>query len=547
MRYLLIAISFLLVSFGQPAWIREFSPLVATLGFALFWKGMLSFEGSRRQFSLAWVWFTFVQLIQLSWMSTTDYMGPFILLVYGLLSLSMGLQFGLLSVLIGRGPLDLRRALGIAGMWVILEWVRLFPCTGFTWNPVGLAWTGTNFSFQAAALLGIYGLSFWVIFVNLAALRASMLRTKAAFFTWATLALLPFVFGVVYQSAVLKGSGKKMSVLLVQTALLPHERDYYPERPKDWVPPLVQWKRILNLIEHPNNGRGKSFNLLVLPEAAMPFTAFQPVYPLSDFLRIWSDVYGREALNVLPPVEPLSDKELAIQDDDELYVSNAYWIQALADHYDCEVVAGLNDWDANKTQLYNAAFHFLPNEQAISRYEKRVLVPVGEYVPLKSFSFLSRFIADQFGISSSFQPGTEAKVFAGRANIGISICYEETYSETIRDLSKKGADLFVNLSNDGWFPRSKLSQQHFDHGIVRAVENGIPSVRSCSTGITGGVDCFGRVIATLPTAEAGALFLEVPLQTSLTPYSIFGNSGILFLSLCAMLSLFFRKNASCPK
>ena len=112
----------------------------------------------------------------------------------------------------------------------------------------------------------------------------------------------------------------------------------------------------------------------------------------------------------------------------------------------------------------------------------------------------------------------------------------------------KGAEMFVNISNDVWFPCSRLARQHFDHGIVRAVENGVPSIRACNTGITGGVDCFGRVLAVQQEQERGALEIKVPLNTFPTLYRLWGDGAILIPSALFALLLFRKKEeATCPK
>src|SRR6185503_199807 len=96
---------------------------------------------------------------------------------------------------------------------------------------------------------------------------------------------------------------------------------------------------------------------------------------------------------------------------------------------------------------YNAAFHFTPGKTHSERYEKRILVPIGEYLPLSDLPFLSRFFKERFGIFDSFEPGKEAKTFSSFIPIGIALCAEETYGEVIRSTRSKGAELLVSLSN----------------------------------------------------------------------------------------------------
>lgn len=522
MNVFLFVASWLIVAFGQSSWVPILGPLAALFGYALFWKAALL---SKRPFLFSFVWFAGVQTVQISWMSETTFMGPLIWVVYLGLSAAIGLQFTCLTWLIGKAkPLTLSACLALAGVWVLLEWIRVFPCTGFLWNPAGLALSASTLSLQAASLFGVYGLSFWVIFVNLTALRAAYLRTKQAFVIWVAAALFPFAFGVIHQAAP-KGFQETLSALLVQPYLLPDERDYFPESPQKWVPPLVQWDRILGLIEQ---GGGQKSDLIVLPESAAPFPAYMAAFPLHLVQQVWTERFGESApLRDFPKLGGKGSKFVRGQ----WLVSNAFWMQAIANHYDAEIIAGMEDGEGGKR--FNAALHFKPNQESPSRYEKRVLVPIAEYIPLWQWKALSNWISDQFGISGSFEPGVKPKLFRGRVPIGISICMEETNGGIIRESCRQGAKLLVNLTNDGWFPHTRLVHQHFDHGVIRAVENGVPALRACCTGVTGGVDCFGRVLAQSSTEEPDALFVRVPLANTPTLYSIWGDRGILILScLC---------------
>ena len=486
-------ISLLLVAFGQNAWIPFFAPVASISGFALFWLYALR-NSPRVRFWSALIWFACVQGVQLSWMATTEYMGLLILLVYVGLLFFLGLQFALLTYLI-RPPFTLSRCAAFSGIWVLFEWIRIFPFSGFTWNPVGLSMASVNLSLQAASLFGIFGLSFWVMFVNLSALRALKNPTRPALYLFMACAAAPFLFGV-YHRTTARSSLNELSTLLIQTSLLPEERDYVHGRPENRViPPFEQWERIIDLIGD------QQPDLIVLPEGALPFKARQEVYPLSGYLQFFQDPKKRSP-----------------------YVNNLTFLQALADKTGSEIIAGLDD---NKP-LVNAAFHLIPNEHTATRTEKRILVPISEYIPLKPL--LAKFVLNRYGIDSSFHPGKEPTLFPGPVPIGVSICYEETFSQLTRTLCQKGAKLLVTISNDVWFPNSRLAQQHFDHGIIRAVENGVPLIRSCNTGVTGAVDCFGRILGTAPQDQPYALAVTVPLKTAFTFYSWWGDSAILILS-----------------
>jgi apolipoprotein N-acyltransferase len=107
-----------------------------------------------------------------------------------------------------------------------------------------------------------------------------------------------------------------------------------------------------------------------------------------------------------------------------------------------------------------------------------------------------------------------------------------------------GAELFVSVSNDAWFPHSRLARQHFDHGRIRAVENGAPMLRSCNSGITCGIDAFGRTVQVVPPlkSQAEAAVFLMPMLSFPTLYTWWGDGAILAISFFAILTtIFFQK------
>ena len=528
----LVLSSFAIVAFGQPAWVGGLGVLASAFGIALFWRAAFTFEKRLHRFLLGAIWFGSVQAVQLSWMSSDAYMGPMILVVYLFLCLAVGAQFGLLSVILEK-RIGWREVLSVASAWVLMEWSRLFFLSGFTWNPVGLSLAG-NYSIQFASLFGIYGLSFWVIFVNALALRCLLEKTKRSIAIWVCLAAIPYGFGFAQKKWVETAlSEKTISVALVQTALLPEEKDYMPHLADAFLPPLDQWTRVLELL------KGKRAELIILPEAAFPFGAKRTFYPLEAVEQFWRDHFGRDSLSDFPPL----DAPFAKLASEKWKVNNSFLAQALSNHFQAELIVGLDDFDPLDGKKYNAAFLFRPGKDP-QRCEKRVLVPVGEYVPLRELKFFADFVALQFGIEDSFDVGKGAKVFEAKTPVAVSICCEETYSGLIRELRLKGANLLVNISNDAWFPNSKLPRHHVSHGKVRAAENGVCVFRACNTGTTCAIDCFGSEVAALPTSDEylGVLYLSFKTRNFKTLYTELGDGLVLSLSAGLLFfGLLYRK------
>jgi apolipoprotein N-acyltransferase len=536
--FLKVLVSFVITAFGIPSLSGILSAAAASFGYALFWSGIVSQKNHR--FALAVVWFTGVQAVQLNWMVSMEYMGPAILGVYLLVIVALGLQFGFLTWFI-RPPVTWIQILGLSGFWVLMEWARLFFLTGFPWNPIGLALAANSYSIQAASLFGIYGLCFWVIFVNLLALNLVLRDKKSTepdFYKWLSssplafcglkkcriwlvFALLPYCYGVAHQ-LILRWTlpqGKEMSVALVQTALRPEQRNRFRTNPSAHIHPLVQWDLILTHLEKLKKDR---FDLIALSEGAIPNGPWKFLYPYGAVKAIWERHFGEGSEVDFPSIiAPFGEGKK---------VSNSFWIQALANRFHAEVIAGLDDREGDL--FYNAAFHFSPQKNHIDRYQKQILIPIGEYIPFTEWKWLAEFVSKEFGIGDSFSPGTKVTIFQGQVPMGVFICLEETYSHLVREIRRNGAKLLVNLTNDVWFPETRLPWHHFDHGRLRAVENGVCLLRATNTGVTAAIDCFGDPVAIFPPSEkeAGVLDIKFAMRSYATLYTFLGDVPVLLLS-----------------
>lgn len=559
LKYFLIFISLIIVAFGQPARSPLLGLLAALIGYALIFRVFLEVEDWKNRFILATSWFTGVQLVQLSWMVSHPFL--YILAPYFLFAFLQGLQFGLLSILVTKeNVFKFLKILGIASFWVLMEWSRLFFMSGYSWNPAGLALTGNIYSLQMASFFGIYGLSFFVILVNLLVLNfwMSFQNNFKTLFKGTVLSLLiltPFIYGYVHLTLHEKKSLENNQIfkaLLVQPSFQVDAIDSIYDRKELIAFVIEEWRDILKILE---KKKGQVVDLIVLPEYVVPFGTYTAVYPLQVVKDVFKEMFGIESLDLLAPLDyhlaaefKKSDKNN--QNEKLVFVNNAFWLQSIANIFNAPVIAGLEDVDdlaVGVRNHFSAALYFEPaltDCKVPERYEKRVLVPLGEYIP---FSFCEQ-LAISYGVNGSFTKGEKAKVIDHpKLPFGVSICYEETFGHVMRENRQSGAELLVNLTNDGWFPNSKLTKQHFDHARLRSVECGIPVVRACNTGITSGFDSLGRIVATLGDIDqdheriSDALIVEMPTYHYQTIYSKFGDHLILLFSFLALLGLVFRK------
>jgi apolipoprotein N-acyltransferase len=184
------------------------------------------------------------------------------------------------------------------------------------------------------------------------------------------------------------------------------------------------------------------------------------------------------------------------------------------------------------TQIFNSATLVASNGEWGSRYDKIHLVPFGEYVPFKSwFSFaggLTKEVGD-FSRGVSRQP-----LPAGDQKLGVFICYESIFPDDVRRFVVNGAQVFVNISNDGWYGDSGAYAQHLQQARMRAVENARWLLRDTNTGVTAAIDPYGRVIASAPRKLRTVLEAPYALSTGTTFYT---RHGDWLAYACAIISV----------
>lgn len=530
----LLIFSFLAVAFGQPVWTSWLGLLVAMGGYACFWRVLLTVSNPKERFCIAMGWYAGIQVFQLSWFFSHPYL--YIYVVTLICAWLMGFQWGILSIWIKPQTfLHFPRLLALAGLWTLFDWSRLFLLSGFPFNPVGLSLTSGLYPMQFAALTGVYGLTFWVILTNLLLLRAWI--SPKSYAKWTSVcvaALVPYLFGWAhfsYHESLFDQDPKFLNVVLVQSSLPIEENIAFQSQEEARQFILDEWHQILATLQKQVE---RDVGLIVLPENLVPYGTFLPVFPIEEVRKMFEELFGK-VLEIFP-VKSFFEELFWDGESPRRFVSNGYIAQTLSNYFNAHVVIGLEDShyiNKKKTEAYSSAFHFIPGAHRLpERYDKRILVPMGEYIP---FSWCQN-LAKQYGIVGSYVCGEKAKVFKGSVPMGVSICYEEMFGDLMRENRLLGAELLVNLTNDGWYPNSLLPKQHFDHARLRTVENGIPLIRACNTGVTGAIDSLGRVVGVLGNDHvkdqglADSIFLEIPLYHYKTFYSQYGDLPVIAFS-----------------
>ncbi len=195
--------------------------------------------------------------------------------------------------------------------------------------------------------------------------------------------------------------------------------------------------------------------------------------------------------------------------------------------------------NAAKAKYFNS---LLLLNDSDARYDKRHLVPFGEYMP---FDSILRPITDLLNVPMSDFSAGHAKhstLDAGEIVIGSSICYEDAYSGLLRDALPR-ANVLVNVSNDAWFGDTIAPHQHLQISQMRALELGRYMLRATNTGISAIIDQRGHVLAESLQFEPQALVGKFKLLEGSTPFARFGSLPILSISVLLILGLRLRKTS----
>ena len=187
-------------------------------------------------------------------------------------------------------------------------------------------------------------------------------------------------------------------------------------------------------------------------------------------------------------------------------------------------------------RYYNSALVISSDGSHLGRYDKIHLVPFGEYIP---FQELLTFAHKLTGRVGAFSRGTQRKTFLLNATdgsqhrYGVFICYEAVFADEVRHLAANGAEVLVNLSDDGWYGDTSAPWQHLNMARMRAVENRRWLLRDTNNGTTAAIDPYGRVRQSIARHQVGELTAQFGFNDEVTFYSAHGD---VFAWICLLLS-----------
>jgi apolipoprotein N-acyltransferase len=446
--------------------------LPGLLGFAL-WLFLLNGARHRREaFLLGW-WFGLgffvigLYWIAIAFFTDAEKFGalaiPAVLLLCAVMAVFPAITGVVYFLLRPRRPLA--QALMLALAWILGEWLRAQFLWGFPWNLIGYAWIVSLPVSQFAAYAGVYGLS--LVAVLAGALWLSLLvesgpaRWLGPGLSSACLALLLLIGG-------LRLAGDDVSdvdgvrLRLVQANIAQHHK---------WDPELRadSFRRHLGLsTREPVIGDGTP-SLVIWPETAS-------AYVLDE------DPVARELIAEVTP-------------------RNGH------------LLTGFNRFDlkAEPRRAWNSLGVLNDQGELEAIYDKHRLVPFGEFLPWRAL--LSRIGLKKITDGSiDFQPGGGAVSLevGGLPAFSPLICYEAIFTSEVASRDQRPAWL-LNITNDAWFGKSSGPYQHLAMARMRAIEEGLPLVRSANTGISAVIGPFGRVRGQLDLGATGVLDEKLPM------------------------------------
>jgi apolipoprotein N-acyltransferase len=377
-------------------------------------------------------------------------------------------------------------------VWVAAEFAFLhLPAIGFPWNLLGYTAAGNLGLVQVTAITGIFGLSFLVAAYNgltaWAALQISE-RSKAGLRLWAGVSFALVLIAVAGPRFVPMATAGQVAHL-VQTNF-PVSNGY----PADWM--QVHAKEMDELEAISIGAAQKQPGIVVWPEVPAPFSL-----------------------------------------QDEQFGSRAARIARGAGNGFLVGVIDFKPHVNGQRPASNSAALLGPDGKVYFVYDKIHLVPFSEYVPWRNWFFFARDLTSLVG---DFQHGSEYKVgHLPGGPFSVYICYEAIFPSEVRRFTLAGAQLFVNISDDGWFGGSGAPAQHLAMARVRAVENRRWMLRDTNDGITVSVDPYGRIAARLPANIRGELDAPYAFRADLTPYA-WGGDWVAWLCVLAALVLVFK-------
>jgi apolipoprotein N-acyltransferase len=423
-------------------------------------------------------------------------------------SLVLGLYFalfGLSVALVRRATGSTRLALAAAPiLWAALE-LAAARITSVPWDQLGYSQVDNALVNQLAPWTGVYGISFVLVAVN-ALIAGGMLldRSSGRLPLGIAGAILLMAGGIGVTIAPPRPTPTATAVLVQPN--LDVDGDNLWRGPGEWDRHIAEFSKLAG-------EQCKTYIAGIPQTGASQGEIVCPPYPTHPDLAVWPESPA-----------PFVDQDARFQHD----------IAGIARATQAPLVVGSLGADFSTEEHawrdYNSALIVGADGARVGRYDKIHLVPFGEYVPFQHLLFFAHKLT---GRVSRFTPGDERKVFRLNGHrYGVFICYEAVFADEVREFSQLGAEVLVNISDDGWYGDTSAPWQHLNMDRMRAIENRRWILRDTNNGVTAAIDPYGRVRQSIPRHVVDALPAEYGFRSDVTFYTAHGD---VFAWACAIL------------
>ncbi len=392
------------------------------------------------------------------WFPTTTYHGSYIVWTGCALLLSFSAPFYFYFKRLVKSNLDCYQIFKFAIGFAILEHLRLYFFSGFPFSAFGVAFSSVPFFWSLLSFIGIYGCSFFIILGNLFIYKFFLSRKKSdliAIILSIVAISIPCCFYFLQEEEI----KPDLKVGIIQPRFNIEEKTWHPQFFNTFVSVENQIEAIIKQIYLFDT----DLDLILLPEGVLPGFVDDDIIESCQFEKIYSRYFN-------------SESDLTISKE---YLNQLDIFLILAQKKRSTVVFGANRID-EKGRCYNGLFA-ISKDKKVSMYDKRVLVPLGESLPFEGL----KQVAARYGLTGFFYSGDCHFIKIGCYDVFPSICYEDCFPLFKWDSIRLVPDFMINITNDGWFLPSTLPQSHAKLSKIRAIELGIPLIRSCENYMSG--------------------------------------------------------------
>lgn len=478
---------------------------LAILGFSGFFLMMLAAESPKVAFKIGW-WFGFGHFTAgLYWIAfallvdaeSFAWLIPFA--VFGIPAV-IAFYIGFVSIVtwkISKYISGWRLIIAFACVWTLTEMLRGWLFTGFPWNLAGYVLSMSDSMLQLASVTGIWGLSLLVVIV--CTMPASLVSSNRGY-GHSYRCFLPFSISVLVMAAVFMGGAYRLhnaEIKFVPNVKVRIVQANIPQNMK-WEDEL-RYESVRKYVEMSTSDGFDSITHVIWPETALPF--------------------------IITENSPLLDEI------------------AKAVPKNGAVITGSLHAEFTKGgflgKMFNSLIVINSKGNLYSRYDKSHLVPFGEYVPFRTILPIEKITQGSMDFSEG--EGVETINAPNFPSFSGLICYEVIFPGKVVDRSNP-PKVIINVTNDAWYGNTSGPYQHFQMARVRAVEEGIPLIRSANNGISAVIDSYGRVVYATKLSTTAILDSPLPAENLyITTYGRFGAATTIIM--VALMLLIVCKNA----